>query len=237
MSAAVMNVSMMQPAERRNSGRAAGAFWLMTVATGAFALYFGGKLIVSGDAAATAAAILAHQPQFRFGVAVDLIATICYVAATLFVYDLFKPVNRQVSLIAAAFSLMGCAIGTLSLAFRLFPLVILGGASYMSVFTAAQLQAIAYTSLRLGGQAGTISFVFFGLHCLLVGLLVLTSTLIPRVIGVLMVCAGLGWLTQGFTSLLSPSLARSLAPYILIPGILGETVLSVRLLFFGVKES
>lgn len=236
MSAAVMAASMTRQ-EPRNSGRAAGAFWLMTVVTGAFAFYFGAKLVVSGDAAATAASILAHQPQFRFGVAVDLIATICYIGATVFVYDLFKPVNRQISLLAAAFSLTGCAIGALSLSFRLFPLIVLGGANFMSAFTTAQLQAVAYASLRLGGPAATISFVFFGLHCLLVGLLILTSTLIPRVIGVLMVCAGLGWLTQGFASLLSPTLARALSPYILIPGILGESVLSVRLLFFGVKES
>ncbi len=209
MSAAVITPRIAE-ASPRFKGRTAGAFWLMTILAGAFALFFGGRLVVSGDAAATAANILAHEPLFRLGVAADLIATACYSVATLFVYDLFKPVNRNLSLLAAFFSLAGCAIGALSLVFRLVPLLVLGGAQYLRAFTVGQLQALAYTFLRLQGQASSISFVFFGLHCLLVGCLILSSTFLPRIVGALMVCAGLGWLTQGFANLLAPALGHSL---------------------------
>src|SRR5438105_11256959 len=87
-------------ASPRVKARIAGFFWLMTFLTGGFAMFVGGRLIVSGDAAATAANILAHESSLRLGVASNLIATACYLAATLFVYALLKPVNRNVSLLA-----------------------------------------------------------------------------------------------------------------------------------------
>jgi len=73
--------------------------------------------------------------------------------------------------------------------------------------------------------------VFFGLHCLLVGYLIFRSTFLPRILGALMMFAGLGWLT-----FLSPALAKDLSPYNLAPGMLGEGLLIVWLLVFGVNE-
>jgi hypothetical protein len=215
--------------------RTAGVFWFMTFLTGGFAMFVGGRFVVSGDAAATAANILANEPAFRLGVAANVIATACYLTATLLVYDLLKPVSRNVSLLAAFFSVVGCAIGTFSMLFQLAPLVVLGGAQYLSVFTVEQLRALAFMFLRFYEQASIIAFAFFGLHCLLVGCLILKSTFLPRIVGALMVCAGLGWLTFSFTTLLSPPLARYLIPYIMAPGMLGEASLTLWLLVMGVN--
>jgi hypothetical protein len=215
--------------------RLAGVSWLMTILTGAFAMFAGGRAIVPGDPAATAANILAHESLFRLGIAANLSATAWYLAATLFVYGLLKPVNRSLSLLAAFFSLVGCAIGVVGFALQLAPLVILRGAQTLSVFSVEQLRALAFVFLRVQAQASNIGFVFFGLHCLLVGGLILRSTFLPRTVGVLMVGAGLGWLTDSVASLLSPAFARLLSPYILIPGILGEMSLTLWLLVFGVS--
>jgi len=100
-------------------------------------------LVVDGDAAATANNILAHQPLFRLGLATGLIATACYVAVTALFYHLFEPVNRRLSLLAAFFSLVGCAILAFASLFRLAPLVVLGGGQYLSVFNLEQLRALA----------------------------------------------------------------------------------------------
>jgi hypothetical protein len=219
----------------RVKARTAGFFWLMTFLTGGFAMFVGGRFVVSGDAAATAANILAHEPSFRSGVAANLIATACYLTATLLVYALLKPVNRNVSLLAAFFSLAGCTIGAFSFLFYLAPLVVLGGVQYLSVFTEEQLRALAFMFLRLYEQGSNIAFAFFGLHCFLVGCIILRSTFLPRVVGALMVCAGLGWLTYSFANLLSPPLARYLTPYIMAPGMLGEASLTLWLLVMGVN--
>lgn len=112
-------------------------------------------------------------------------------------------------------------------------LALLSGADYLRAVDTQQL-AMAYMSLRLRAQAD-ISFAFFGLHCLLIGCLILRSTFLPRIVGALMALGGLGWLTLSFASLLSPLFARYLSPYILAPGILGELSLTLWLLVKGVN--
>jgi hypothetical protein len=130
--------------------------------------------------------------------AANLTATVSYVIVTVLFYFIFKPANRRVSLLAAIFSLLGCAVGAMS-SFR--------------------LAAVPVNAL-----------VFFGVYCLLIGYLISKSTFLPRVLSILMVIGGLGWLT-----FLSHSLANTLTPYNLAPGILAETVLTLWLLIPGVN--
>src|ERR1700683_3456510 len=187
-------------------------------------------LVVDGDATATANNILAHEPLFRLGVATGLIATACYVAVTALFYDLFAPVNRRLSLLAAFFSLVGCAILVFASLFQLAPLVVLGGGQYLSAFKVEQLRALAFLFLELYGQGVNLCFVFFGVYCLLIGYLIFRSAFLPRILGVLMALAGLGWL-----AFLSPPFANHLSPYNLILGVLAELSLCLWLLVMGVN--
>ena len=216
----------------RVKARIAGIFYLLNGLTYGFAAgSVRGKLVVSGDAAATAHNILAHEALYRLGFAADLVAAICYITVTLLLYDLFKPVNRSLSLLAALFSLVGCAVMALSTLFYLAPLVVLGGAPYLSVFKVEQSQALALMFLNLHSQAASIFMVFFGCYCLLIGYLIFRSTFMPRIVGVFVAIAGLGYLT-----FLSPPLANYLFPHVLTPaGALGEGSLVVWLLVFGVN--
>ena len=175
MSTAVMMERIAETSPRLKA-RIAGVFYLLNILTGAFALFVRGRL----------------------GFVVVLIATSCYIAVTLLFCDIFKPVNRSLSLLPALFSLVGCAIAALS-------------PFHLALFHINSL-------------------VFFGFYCLLIGYLILRSTFLPRTLGVLMVFAGLGWLT-----FLSPPLAHDLSPYILAPGIIGEGSLTLWLLVAGVN--
>ena len=218
-------------ASPRLKARISGVFYLLEMLTGGFAIVFvGGRLFVSGNAAATATNILAHESLFRLGFAANLLQFACYIGVTGLFYDLFKPVNRGLSLLAAFFSIVGCTLGAISCLFELAPLAVLGGAKYLTVFNVEQLQALGLTFLKLYAQAFDISFVFFGFYCLLIGYLIFRSTFLPRILGVGMALAGLCWLT-----FLWPPLAHSLSPYILAPGILGEGSLTVWLLAMGVN--
>src|SRR6478672_7424535 len=125
------------------NARTAGAFYLLNFVTGGVAVFVSGSLFVSGDAAATATNILAHRPLFGLGFAAYLLVAASYIAVTALFYELFKPVSRSVSLLAAFFSLVGCAIVAVSCLFYLAPFVVLGGADYLSVFRVEQLQALA----------------------------------------------------------------------------------------------
>jgi hypothetical protein len=173
------------------------------------------QLGVSGDAAATAHNILAHESTFRLGFALGLISTACYVAVTALFYQLFRPVSRSLALLAVCFSLMGLAIQTFGSLLQLAPLVVLGGSPYLGVFNVRQLQALALLFLNLNAQ---------------VGYLIFRSTFLPRILGALVAFAGLGWL-----SFLSPPLANSLYTYIQVLGVLAEASLMLWLLVMGVN--
>ncbi len=156
--------------------RTTGVFYALNIVTGAASLALRGNVAT----------------------AVTLVSTICYVVVTVLLYDLFRPVQRGLSALAAASSMVGCALGALA-ALRLVP--------------------------------GTINpLAFFGIYCLLVGYLVVRSTFLPAVLGIGLAIGGIGWLT-----FISPTLARSLIPYNMAPGILAETAFTVWLLVVGLN--
>ncbi len=224
---------MMQPiakASPRPSARITGVVYLLYFLTAILGEFFLKGIVVDGDATATATNLLAHQSLFRLGLATGLISTALYIAVTALFYGLFKPVNRGLSLLAAIFSLVGCAILAFGSLFQLAPLVVLGGSQYLSVFKVEQLRALALIFLELNNQAANIYLALFGFYDLLIGYLIFKSAFLPRFLGVLMALAGLGWLT-----FLSPPFANHLSPYNLVLGFLAELSLMLWLLVMGVN--
>jgi hypothetical protein len=216
----------------RLKARIAGVLSLLTILTGVFAeMYVSGRLVVDGDAAATAANILTHKSWFQLGFTVYLVEMACQIAMTALFYDLLKPAGRSVSLVAAFLGLAGCVIKTFSRLFFIAPLFILGGAHYLSVFSLEQLRALALLFLKVNDHGAGIALAFFGFYALLKGYLIVRSTFLPRVLGVLSIFAGLGLLT-----FLSPTLGYQLFPYVAALGLLGAAPQILWLLVFGVNE-
>ncbi|HTA25319.1 MAG TPA: DUF4386 domain-containing protein [Terriglobales bacterium] len=214
----------------RPSARITGIVYFLYFLTAVLGEFFLKGLVVDGDAAATSNNLLAHQPLFRLGLATGLVATASYIAVTALFYGLFKPVDRNLSLLAAFFGLVGCAITAFGSLFQLAPFVVLGGAPYLNVFNIEQLRALALMFLKLNTLTADICLVLFGFYDLLIGYLIFRSTFLPRFLGVLMALAGLGWLT-----FLYPPLANSLSPHVLVLGFLAELLLMLWLLVKGVN--
>jgi hypothetical protein len=229
MSPAVMTQRIAE-ASARFKARMAGVFYVLEGSPAVFQQVVIAGLVVSGDAAATANNILAHEPLFWLWFASALIAVAFHIAYTVLFYDLFKPVSRSLSLLAASFSLVACALQAFATLFQLAPLLVLGGGSSLSAFTVEQVQALALLFLNLHAQAFNIYLIFFGFWLLLIGYLIFRSTFVPRIIGVLLAFDGLGWLT-----LLSPPLAHDLYPYIAAVAAIGEIPLVLWLLVVGVN--
>jgi len=222
-------------ASPRFKARMAGGLWLMVIATGMFAFLAGATLIVRNDAVATATNILAAERIYRLAFVADLIAGACYMGVTVLLYDLLKPVSRSVSLLAAFFGLGGIAIGAATSLVRLAPLVLLRSDQYLSTFTPNQLQTMALAALRLYEQAFLIAMVFFGLQCVLVGCLIVRSTFLPRILGVLLALGGLSYVISSLANFLAPAFGARLAPFIVPAAILGEGSLTLWLLLVGVN--
>ncbi len=219
-------------ASPRLMARMAGLFYLLTILAGVFAQGFvSDKLVVFGDSSTTAINILTHKSLFQWGFTVYLIEMACQITSTALFYFLLKPVSRSVSLLAAFISLAGCTIKTLSRLFYIAAAFVLGGEHYLAVFNAEQLQALALLLLKVNDLGAGIALAFFGFFALLKGYLIVRSTFLPRILGVLSILAGLGLLT-----FLSPSFGNRMFAYVAAIALLGAVPQILWLLVFGVNE-
>jgi hypothetical protein len=190
-----------------------------------------GKLLVAGNAAATAANILQHETLFRWGFVSSLLGVAFHLGWGFLFYQLFRPVNKSVSLCAAFVILITCALQAVTALLYFAPLLVLTAGSSLSALTQPQLQALAYAFLKLNGLAMDTNLVFFGLWCALTGYLIFRSIFLPRVLGVLLAIDGLGWMM-----FMWPPLGHYLFLPIAIACGLAEIPLQLWLLVFGVNN-
>ncbi len=189
-----------------------------------------GMIVVSGNAAATVANMLSHETLFRLGFVLSVMTVPFHLLWAVLFNGLFRPVNRNVSLLAGFVMLMACMMWTLSSLLYLAPLLVLQGKVALSAFAPEQIQAVVLTLLKLNAFAYDIGLVFFGFWYVLIGYLIFRSTFLPRIIGALGVLAGFGYLT-----LLWQPLAHYLYPYNLALAGPGEISLLLWLIVRGVN--
>jgi hypothetical protein len=214
--------------------RLAGILYLVIILCAGFSEgYVRSGLVVPGDAAATADNIRASEWLFRVGFATDLVAFLSDVALAVVFYVLLKPVSTTLSLLAASFRLAQATILGINMLHHFAPLLLLSGAGYLGAFDPAQLDALAMLSLEGHKYGYLIGQMFFGLHCGLLGFLLFKSGYFPRVLGVLLVTAGLGYLGDGLTFFLLPDQAARVSPVYLTPVVVAELSLCLWLLVRG----
>jgi hypothetical protein len=192
------------------------------------------SLVVPGDAVATAAKILASERQFRLGYLGYLVAFLCDVPVALLLYELLRPVNKPLALTAAAFRLVYTALAAACLLHLVAAASLLDGGAYLSVLETAQRQALALLSLDQFKQGFGLALVFFGVHLLLLGTLLFKSRSFPKALGVLILLAGLAYLTDSLSRIVAPTLNAAMVPYLALPASL-ELVLALWLLVKGVR--
>jgi len=215
--------------------RVAGVFYLLIFATAPFhEIFVRGRLIDYQSAAATAANIMTHESLYRLGLAVSIVTLTCDVIVALILLELLAPVSHSLSVWAAAFRLTFVAIMAANALNYFAPLVVLGKASYLTAFNAAQLQALALASQRMYNAGFNVADVFFGVHVLLLGYLIFRSGFLPRGLGGLLVLGGVCYLTVSFANLLVPE--NGLGAMLLL-GAVGELALMFWLLIKGVNEA
>jgi hypothetical protein len=207
--------------------RVAGFLYLLVVPLGIFgSMYVPSKLIVREDAAATANNIMASESLFRLGIVSNLLAPLFMLAVVLVLYQLLKPVNKNMARLMVIFVLLGVSISMLHQLTKFAALQLLSGADYLKVFTTEQLQALALLSLRLTGNIATI---FWGLWLFPLGYLVFKSGFLPRILGALLMVACFGYLINSFASFLGYRMNIGLF------AALGEVLFILWLLIKGVN--
>ncbi len=216
--------------------RIAGLLYLVMIIAGGFAEVFVREgLTVSGDAVTTAHNILINEQMYRLGFVADLLTLIAGTVVSLIFYILFKPVNKNLAILALIFSITAGAVMAINLLNQLAPLLLLHHTSYLKAFSIDQLQTLSLFFLNLQEQGYGISLLLFAFYFPITGYLVYKSDFLPRILGILYAVAGLGYLTNSLAMFLSPHLAAHLFPYVLVPAFIGEVSMSLWLLFKGVK--
>ena len=219
---------------QRKAAIVAGSAWLIIIILGIFAEFFiRMQLIVPGDAATTANNIMASELLFRIAIASDLIMLTFDVVVVLALYVLLKQVNNSLALLAAFFRLVMAAILGINLLNLFFVLLLLSGADYLIVFDTDQLHALVLVFLNAHSHGYDIALVFFGLHLLVLGYLVFKSGYLPKILGVLLIFASLGYLIDSFANLFLPNdetIISLIAIFLILIAVVAELSLSLWLI-------
>jgi len=190
--------------------RFAGILMVVTMIFGSLGEWIIPGRFSSPDPATTAQRIMASETLYRFGFAAYLIEAICDIGLALLFYLLLRAVSRPLALASAFFGLVSTAVYAVAEIFYIAPLAMLSGASYMKAFTPDQVNALVALSLRLSARVGMSFVVLYGIATFLRGYLIARSGYLPRIIGVLLMIGGAGFIAKSFTLVMIPRYSSNL---------------------------
>ena len=219
----------------RNPGRFAGMLYVLASIVGFFAMgYVPGKLIVHGNAMATANNISASEPLFRLGIAGQLIGMAGFIFVALALYDLLKGVNQRHAWLMVLLIVVSIPIAFLNELNSIAALVLVRGADFLSILEKPQREALAMLFLKLHGQGLVVAEIFWGLWLFPLAMLVYRSRFLPRFLGVWLALAGFAWVILSLTSVLLPQYQDKVNTYSQ-PAFFGEIAFMLWLVIKGAK--
>ena len=197
-------------------------------------MYVPTTLVVAGDAAATATNIVANEMLFRAGIVGSLITQLIHIAVVVVLYKLFSSVNRNKAGLLVVLGLIGVPISMLNTLNRVAALLLLNGSDYLKVFEQVQLNALVMFFLNLNEQGMFIATIFWGLWLFPLAYLIYKSGYFPKMLGVLMLLAGLAYFIEPFILYLLPSYAEKFVPVVYLLT-MGEVIFMGWVMFKGAK--
>jgi hypothetical protein len=219
----------------KNPGRFAGLLYVLTSFVGFFAMgYVPSKLIVHGNAAATASNIAASETLFRLGIAGELIGQAGFIFVALALYELLKGVNRRHASLMVILIVAPIPITFVNELNSIAALVLVRGADFLSIFEKPQRDALAMLFLNLHHHGFVVAEIFWGLWLFPLGLLVYRSRFLPRFLGVWIILAGFAWVVLSLTGILLPQYQDNVDTYAQ-PAFFGEIAFMLWLLIRGAR--
>src|SRR5437879_704232 len=219
----------------KKAARIACAMYLSMVITGPFSLmYVPSKLIVRGNAVATADNILAHETLFRLSILADLVGQVIFICLAIALYRLLSGVNKIWAALMVALVLVSAAVGFVNTLNDIAALILFRGADFLAVFDKAQRDALGMLFIRLHTQGIFIDEMFWGLWLFPFGLLVYRSGFLPRFIGVWLMINCFGYVVLSVIALFFPAYYET-AFQMAQPVLFGELTIMLWLLIKGAK--
>lgn len=221
----------------KKTARLAGLFWVLSAATTFFNLQIVRlKLIVPGDAAAIANNILANESLFRMGIASNLFSQVFLLFFGLAIYRLFKGVDKTWATVFLTSISVTVAITVVNTVNYVAPLVVLTKADYLNVFQQEQRHALMMIFFRLNDYGQLLLEIFWGLFLFALGLLIVKSRFVPRILGIFLIVQSFAFPINTLTKLLIPRFyPATITQLTLLFALLGSPTM-FWLLIKGVKE-
>jgi len=219
----------------KKTARIAGFLYFIYIVATMFANVSRTKLIVFGDAIATANNILASEWLFRIGFVSDVLAGVLFLLAAWALYVLLKPVNKNIAMLFLLLNLGGVAVQCLNMLNLFAAGLLLSGADYLKVFPTDQVQSLAMFFLYLYKNGFMIAQFFYAAWLLPLGYLVFKSGYLPKILGIIVMIECFAWLIYPLQFFLFPTY-EFIAYLSSAVGFIGEFSLAFWLLIKGVKE-
>ncbi len=221
----------------KKAARVAGLLYFLASLPAPFSLlYIPSAFMVMGDATATANKIRTSQLLFRIGIVAELISATIFIFMGLAFYDLLKGVNKKHALLMLTLILVSVPISILNELNRVAALTLANGAHFLSAVDQRQLDALVMAFFHLHGSGLLLAQIFWGLWLFPFGVLVYRSGFLPRILGVLLIPAGLGYVAASLTSLLLPPYGDIVFHIAAVLGGIGEGSTMLWLLIKGAKD-
>jgi hypothetical protein len=221
----------------KRTARLAGLLYVVSSIPGAFALlYVPGKIVVEGNAAATAERLRSSEGLLRAGIAADLFSSIVFIFLALVLYELFRPVAEGPARAMLVLILLSFPLTLLGVVKEMSALHFAGGgdAGFLSALDGHSRDALAYMALRERHIALMVTQIFWGLWLFPFGICVRRSGFIPPVLGVLLMVAGAGYVANSFAALVLPQWLGAVEKITTITNVL-ELPIIVWLLIWGAR--
>ena len=216
--------------------RTAGWLYLLLVIPGPFVLiYLPSKLIVRGDAAATAANLLAHEKLFRFGMVADVAGSVFFLVLAFALYRLLSGVDRTQAAFMVALVMVSSAIACVNVLPNAAALALARASESLTVLDQTQREALAMLFLRLHSIGNTVNETFWGLWLVPFGTLVYHSGFLPRFLGAWLVVNGAAYVALSGIGLMRPELSGKAFLYAQ-PLLFGELAIMLWLIIKGAKQ-
>lgn len=219
--------------------RFTGALYLLVIICAGFSQgYVRGTLIVAGNPVETAGNILQNTGLFQLGLTTDMIAFLLDTVIAVLLYKIFKPFNETLAMVSSAFRLIAHpAIGSLNLLNHYMALKALENQGMTNAFNLGQIQEISASFMQAHHYGYLIAGGFFGIHCLLLGVLIYKSNVFPKLFGGLLLGAAAGYLIETFGNFNVPGYEGYTALIVGVTAALGEVGLTLYMLVKGTTKS
>ena len=221
----------------RKYARIVGILYVVIFILGPFAFFMGRtSIVVPGDPSATADKLMASGQMFRLGMVAETIIVLVEIVVSAILYFLLRPVNRPLSLASSLARFAQAVLQAVNLFTAVPALLLLGGAGYLAVLSSDQMNSLLLMSTDVNAFMIIIWGLIFGFHLMLLGYLVYKSGFWPKLLGILLLVASLGYLSQSYVHLIAPEYDSIFSTIVVILSIPGELAFTLWLLIKGLNE-